>query len=705
MLKYTNFFEDFDIPCYGERNIHNPENVNKLLERIELLKNKNTAETVKRGFIERFGPIADQLKVLNSWLGQIRDENFRTKQAEACFRSQYKRFENLINQFEKKYVYQEDLLKMIQIFKKNTTNLSIKLDIDRALEIMDHIYPYTGKLIAVDIFKEDEDIIDSVFKFQMQYKKLRRQLNGLKLNQNNTIKAIYDYLGVSCVNSPQTVLYKLDMKENSIDEQRHQGNEGQLIDDLREYYDDSIEQIKLFEFMVRIYDLETNEVTFKKYQGKSLPNATHKILNTLMVDQEDPKFIKDYFEYQSLKYDFTYVLSELLKSLSAVAKKTCLFCDFEYNVEDHKNCPKCGYSEDDVQMINQAIMDGFSEIHNKDIKKASVHGELLKDIFKRKGKVASSKTKKSYNGFISAYNRLKKQLSSRRRKVRRVLLTLFLILTAGTVTIYFTKYKPFEKEIIVEDIYLYTQDDFMKIYESNILNDNYYLMNDISFYDDTITPIGTHDNPFRGKFFGNGYTLKNLFVESLQDVTALFNYNQGLIENLNIQNMEVRGKNEIAGFVNINQGEIRNISIQSLSIITMEASRTLTSTFAIKNYGTIENVYVDSTFNLSNPYFLSGFAIVNEGIIKHSFSRVGIVYNEAVEDASAFISKNSDSALLVNNYVSTELTAYSFSLPEGVEFISMLSFDIEKFMTEKLQWSKEFWTIKENHYVVKVVNS
>lgn len=703
MPKYTNFFEDFDIPCYGERNINNPSNVKKILERIKILEDKNTTEAIKRNFIEKFGPIEDQIKVLNEWLDKYKDEEFLITQADICFQAQYKKFKNLVNQFESKYVYLDDLNRMIQLFKKNLSNPAIKFDLDRALEIMDYIYPFTGKVVAIDFEKFDEDLVRKVASFQMEYKRLRRELNSLKLNANNTVQAIYDYLDLQCVNSPQTVLYKLELKENLIEEQTHQGNEGQLIEDIRTYYDASIEEIRLFEFMVRVWDLEVNEVIFQKYKGMSLPDSAYKIYRTLVDEREDHKFIQDYFAYQSKKYGFTYELSNELKSLKITPKKICSFCEFEYYPEDHHDCPKCGLEDEKAQEINQAIIDGFRELQNRDVHKVYKQDQFLKPIFRNKRKYASPKMKKAYEDFTSAYARLRKELSHRRKIFRRIATFILLLIIGAFAYIYITSYQPFEKEWVVEDVYIYNQSDFMKLYEQTILNDNYYLMSDISFYDNEIAPIGTAKSPFKGKFFGNGYTLMNFILKTEGEMTSLFNYNEGLIENVNIKNMQVIGSKHTATFVGINKGEIKNISLHDINIEYGE----LNSTFVFQNEGSIANVYIETSGILNQDQFLSGFALFNDGEIVRTYAKTnllnldsGIKYN-----VNPFTSTISEGSVLENNYLNSELSTHSYSIPEGVNFVTITSSNLESFMSENLQWSTDTWKVEEGHYVVKVIQA
>ncbi|MFI3280999.1 MAG: fimbrillin family protein [Rikenellaceae bacterium] len=62
------------------------------------------------------------------------------------------------------------------------------------------------------------------------------------------------------------------------------------------------------------------------------------------------------------------------------------------------------------------------------------------------------------------------------------------------------------------------------------------LKNDIDLYDSPWTPIGTGDNPFKGHFDGDGYTISGLYINASSEYQGLFGvlYDFGSIKNLTV---------------------------------------------------------------------------------------------------------------------------------------------------------------------------
>ena len=134
-----------------------------------------------------------------------------------------------------------------------------------------------------------------------------------------------------------------------------------------------------------------------------------------------------------------------------------------------------------------------------------------------------------------------------------------------------------------------TADQFMAIGNDDAsLGKNYVLGNDIVFEDGTeLTPIGNSDNPFAGKFSGNGHTVSNYTINLYDKYIGLFGYNKGTIMNLGVEKAEISNGNfSVGGVCGDNHGTIMNCY----------------NTGAVKgkysvggvcgdNYGTIKNCY------------------------------------------------------------------------------------------------------------------
>ena len=75
--------------------------------------------------------------------------------------------------------------------------------------------------------------------------------------------------------------------------------------------------------------------------------------------------------------------------------------------------------------------------------------------------------------------------------------------------------------------------------------------NDISWI-----PIGTSTHQFKGTFDGKGNTIKKIYINKANDNQALFAYNNGTIQNVNLGKETVIGGNCTAGLVSRNSGKV-----------------------------------------------------------------------------------------------------------------------------------------------------
>ncbi len=66
------------------------------------------------------------------------------------------------------------------------------------------------------------------------------------------------------------------------------------------------------------------------------------------------------------------------------------------------------------------------------------------------------------------------------------------------------------------------------------------LANDIDMSGVDWIPVGTDDNPFKGQIFGNGYTIKNLTVNSKNQYSGMFGVFEGSVASLNFENCTVK---------------------------------------------------------------------------------------------------------------------------------------------------------------------
>ncbi len=154
---------------------------------------------------------------------------------------------------------------------------------------------------------------------------------------------------------------------------------------------------------------------------------------------------------------------------------------------------------------------------------------------------------------------------------------------------------------------IFTLDDLVHI--SDDLSGTYILMNDIDCMGLTIPPIGaTEANPFRGIFDGNGYTIRNLSGYA-SDVSGLFGYNYGTIQNLKMEDCNTNITSNNKGAFNIgmiaafNYGTIERCCVTDCSITLTKSS----------NYGWFSGMICGQNAGSINNCFASGSICANGG--------------------------------------------------------------------------------------------
>ena len=93
---------------------------------------------------------------------------------------------------------------------------------------------------------------------------------------------------------------------------------------------------------------------------------------------------------------------------------------------------------------------------------------------------------------------------------------------------------------------------------NNYENKNIYLTNDINFDGEEWTPIGTEEFGFKGNFFGNNFSVKNMNINNNSSLMGLFSENYGEIFGVNIINCSISAKSYLGGIAGKNYGSIYN---------------------------------------------------------------------------------------------------------------------------------------------------
>ena len=156
--------------------------------------------------------------------------------------------------------------------------------------------------------------------------------------------------------------------------------------------------------------------------------------------------------------------------------------------------------------------------------------------------------------------------------------------------------------------YLIYNGDQLYYFANEVNNGNSFenqyiqLMNDINLGKYNFIVIGNQNNNFKGNLNGNGFSIRNLTINSSQEYTGLFGYLNGNIDNLAVVNLSISyDGDETYGYCGSLAG------------------------YASSN-SSISNVYVTGSMNATNSYTLYSGGLIgyNNGNINNSYSNINL---------------------------------------------------------------------------------
>lgn len=130
-------------------------------------------------------------------------------------------------------------------------------------------------------------------------------------------------------------------------------------------------------------------------------------------------------------------------------------------------------------------------------------------------------------------------------------------------------------------------------------------------------PIGTRSESFIGALDGQGYEIRDLFVNRPHDDVGLFGYVGigGIIRDVGLVNADITGRMRVGGLVGTNSGFVSN----SYSTGKIAGNYSVGGLIAVNRKGTVSNSY--STSNVSNrEYWAGGLIGRNEGTVSDSYA-------------------------------------------------------------------------------------
>jgi len=175
----------------------------------------------------------------------------------------------------------------------------------------------------------------------------------------------------------------------------------------------------------------------------------------------------------------------------------------------------------------------------------------------------------------------------------------------------------------------------------NNLGGNYTLMNNLDStipgYEELASPtanqgkgwepIGTWPHVFTGSFDGQGYEIRDLFINRFSEsLIGLFSYVYvgGVIKNLGVMNANVTGHEGVGGLVGVNwQGTVSNCY----------SSGNVTGYYRVgglagSDAGTVSNSY--SSANVTGMLFVGGLVGYNSNTVSNSYSTGNVTGNSSV---------------------------------------------------------------------------
>ena len=189
----------------------------------------------------------------------------------------------------------------------------------------------------------------------------------------------------------------------------------------------------------------------------------------------------------------------------------------------------------------------------------------------------------------------------------------------------------------------------------NIGNDNtswsknYVLGANIDLGGEEVTPIGDLDNPFTGKFSGDGHTVSNFKINRQENLyLGLFGYNNGTIMNLGVEKAEVSGTTRVGGVCGVNIGKLQNCYNTGAV-----SGNQYVGGVCGANDGTIQNCY--NTGAVSGTEYVGGVCGYNDVGTNKNCYNTGAVKGES--DVSGVCGYNNYNGTIKNCYYNKDICA------------------------------------------------
>jgi len=163
-------------------------------------------------------------------------------------------------------------------------------------------------------------------------------------------------------------------------------------------------------------------------------------------------------------------------------------------------------------------------------------------------------------------------------------------------------------------------------------------------------PIGTYDNPFTGSFDGQGYEIRDLFIDRPVEVfVGLFGvvYEGGVIQDISVVNITVTGYDKVGGLVGGNAGTIN--TCYSTGSVT---GNNLTGGLVGGNAGTINTCY--STGSMTGNTYTGGMVGGSRnGTISDSYATGNVTGSKWI---GGLVGSMNETTMVSNSYATGSVT-------------------------------------------------
>ena len=230
---------------------------------------------------------------------------------------------------------------------------------------------------------------------------------------------------------------------------------------------------------------------------------------------------------------------------------------------------------------------------------------------------------------------------------------------------------------------------------SNDLSGYYYLTQNIDLEGYDFTGIGDENNYFSGIFEGNGYSILNINGTSTNKYTGLFNYSNGIINNLKIEfNADINNSN-VGGLVGYNIGKIENCK----AIVNI-IGRGLSGGLVAYNSGIIKNSYTTGTVKAicattyKNSVIAGGLVAENIGEIISCYSNCFVTANEDQQTsgsifAGGLVGSNKQNGIIKSSFATGDVNALGSMRPLQVIAGGLVAYNYQAIVEKSYRLSTQ----------------